>query len=164
MTAADPLLVRIDLAAQVLELRSGAAVLARYPVSTAASGPGERRGSGGTPRGRHRIRLKIGGDCPPNAVFVGRRPTGELYSPALAAAEPGRDWILGRILWLTGAEPGRNRGGEVDTLRRYIYIHGCPDAEPMGTPRSHGCIRMRNADLLALFDRVPQGTAVDIVE
>jgi hypothetical protein len=163
MSNDDPLL-RIDLSAQTLELWAGGALRARYPVSTAANGAGERRGSGCTPRGRHRVRLKIGAGCPANAVFVGRRPTGELYSPALAAAEPGRDWILARILWLTGTESGRNRGGEVDTLRRYIYIHGCPDVAPMGVPCSHGCIRMRNADLLTLFDRVPVGAAVDIVE
>jgi hypothetical protein len=163
MSNDDPLL-RIDLSAQTLELWAGGALRARYPVSTAANGAGERRGSGCTPRGRHRVRLKIGAGCPANAVFVGRRPTGELYSSALAAAEPGRDWILARILWLTGTESGRNRGGEVDTLRRYIYIHGCPDVAPMGVPCSHGCIRMRNADLLTLFDRVPVGAAVDIVE
>jgi len=160
----DDLLLRIDLSAQTLELWAGDALLARHPVSTAANGPGERQGSGCTPRGRHRVRLKIGAGCPANAVFVGRRPTGELYSPELAAAEPGRDWILARILWLTGAESGRNRGGEVDTLRRYIYIHGCPDGAPMGVPCSHGCIRMRNADLLTLFERVRNGTVVDIVE
>lgn len=160
----DDLLLRIDLSAQTLELWAGDALLARHPVSTAANGPGERQGSGCTPRGRHRVRLKIGAGCPANAVFVGRRPTGELYSPELAAAEPGRDWILARILWLTGVEPGRNRGGEVDTLRRYIYIHGCPDGAPIGVPCSHGCIRMRNADLLTLFERVRNGTVVDIVE
>lgn len=160
----DDLLLRIDLSAQTLELWAGDALLARHSVSTAANGPGERRGSGCTPRGRHRVRLKIGAGCPANAVFVGRRPTGELYSPELAAAEPGRDWILARILWLTGVESGRNRGGEVDTLRRYIYIHGCPDGAPIGVPCSHGCIRMRNADLLALFERVCNGTAVEIVE
>ena len=160
----DTLVVRIDLTAQRLELWSGPVLLASHPVSTAANGPGEACGSGCTPRGRHRIRLKIGGGCPAGTVFVGRRPTGECYTPALASGEPERDWILGRILWLTGAEPGRNRGGKVDTLRRYIYIHGCPDSEPMGVPRSHGCIRMHSADLLALFERVQNGTAVEIVE
>lgn len=134
----------------------------RYAVSTATNGPGERHGSGCTPRGRHRVRLKIGAGCPAGAVFRGRRWTGELYSDALAAAQPGRDWILTRILWLTGVESGRNRGGTVDTLRRFIYIHGCPDEEPMGEPRSHGCIRMRNRDLMELFDLVSAGTPVEI--
>ena len=156
------ILVHLD--TQTLELRDGDRVLARCPVSTGSNGPGEQRDSGCTPRGRHRIRLRIGEGCPANTVFVGRRPTGEIYSPALAADEPDRDWILTRILWLTGTQPGRNRGGRVDTLRRFIYIHGCPDAAPLGVPLSHGCIRMRNADLIDLFDRVTAGTVVDLVE
>jgi hypothetical protein len=154
--------LRVHLRTQRLELVEHGEVVASYAVSTAANGPGERRDSGCTPTGRHRIRLCIGGGCPENAVFAGRRHTGELYSPALAAAHPGRDWILTRILWLTGAEPGRNRGGARDTLRRFIYIHGTPDGEPMGEPRSHGCIRMRNRDIIALFDRVSAGTPVSI--
>lgn len=109
------------------------------------------------------MRLRIGDGCPLGTVFRGRRPTGEIYDEALAAAYPGRDWILTRILWLTGCEPGRNRGGCVDTLRRFIYIHGCPDCEPMGEPRSHGCIRMRNCDLVALFDATAAGAAVEIL-
>lgn len=156
------ILVRLD--AQTLELLEGDRLVARHPVSTGCNGPGEQRDSGCTPRGRHRIRLRIGDGCPANTVFVGRRPTGEIYSPELAAQEPDRDWILSRILWLTGTEPGRNRGGQVDTLRRYIYIHGCPDSAPLGIPLSHGCIRMRNADLIALFDQVRAGTIVEIQE
>jgi L,D-transpeptidase YbiS len=156
--------VRIDIGMQSLEVLQNGRLLERYPVSTAANGSGEQEGSGCTPRGRHRVRIKIGGDAPVNTVFVGRRPSGEIYSPHLAAQYPGRDWILTRILWLTGTEPGRNRGGEVDTLRRYIYIHGCPDTEPMGMPRSHGCIRMRNADLINLFDLVHKSTLVEIVD
>jgi hypothetical protein len=141
--------------------------LACYSISTAARGAGEVANSYCTPRGRHHIRLKIGGDQPPLAVFVRRRPTGEIWSPELAAAHPGRDWILSRILWLTGDEPGCNRGrnaaGEcVDTLRRYIYIHGTAPDAPLGIPLSHGCIRMNNDDLLDLFDRVEPGTSVDI--
>jgi len=162
VTPTTRILVHLD--AQTLDLLDGDRVVASFPVSTGSNGPGEERDSGCTPRGRHRIRLRIGDGCPANAVFVGRRPTGEIYSPDLAAAEPDRDWILTRILWLTGAESGRNRGGRVDTLRRYIYIHGCPDLAPLGQPLSHGCIRMRNADLLALFERVQAGTVVDIVE
>lgn len=162
MTPTPRILVHLD--SQMLELLDGDRVLARYPVSTGSNGAGEERDSGCTPRGRHRVRLRIGEGCPANTVFVGRRPTGEIYSADLAAAEPDRDWILTRILWLTGTEPGRNRGGRVDTLRRYIYIHGCPDSAPLGVPRSHGCIRMRNADLVALFDRVRAGAVVDVVE
>lgn len=135
-----------------------------YPVSTSRFGAGERNGSGGTPRGRHVVRAKIGAGAAPDTVFVGRRPTGEVLTPALYAAAPERDWILTRILWLSGTEPGRNRLGAVDSMRRYIYIHGCPDSEPVGTPRSHGCIRMRNADVVALFERVGIGTAVLIEE
>ena len=110
------------------------------------------------------MRAKIGEALPENAVFKGRRFTGEIYSPELAASAPGRDWILTRILWLCGCEPGKNRLGNVDSMRRYIYIHGTPDTELMGMPKSHGCIRMRNADLLELFDHVPPGCIVDIIE
>ena len=156
--------VRIDIGKQCLDVLQHGDLLGRYPVSTAANGSGEREGSGCTPRGVHRIRIKIGCEAAVNTVFVGRRPSGEVYSPELAARYPGRDWILTRILWLTGTEPGRNRGGDVDTLRRYIYIHGCPDSEPMGVPRSHGCIRMRNADLVDLFELVDKGTLVEVVD
>ena len=153
-------LIRISIPDQRLTLDAGEKRLAVYPVSTARNGPGERRGSGCTPRGWHRIRIKIGAGLPPDTVFVGRRPTGEIYGPELAAHHPERGWIPTRILWLTGLEPGRNRGGECDTLRRFIYIHGCPDMAPMGVPLSHGCIRMRNRDLLALFERVSAGDRV----
>ncbi|HEY8605776.1 MAG TPA: L,D-transpeptidase [Noviherbaspirillum sp.] len=136
--------------------------LRSYPVSTAANGPGERPGSNCTPRGRHVVRARIGAGQPRGAVFVGRRPTGEIHDAALAARYPQRDWILSRILWLSGCEPGRNRLGPVDTMRRYIYIHGCPDDAPMGVPLSHGCVRMRNDDVIELFDLVPAGTAVEI--
>lgn len=154
--------VVVNLDAQTLTLYQGDRALAVYPVSSARNGAGERNGSGCTPRGLHRVRIRIGEGEPEGAVFRGRRPTGEIYSAELAAAEPKRDWILTRILWLTGCESGRNRGGCSDTLRRYIYIHGCPDTEPMGVPLSHGCIRMRNRDLIELFDAVPNGTLVDI--
>jgi lipoprotein-anchoring transpeptidase ErfK/SrfK len=139
-------------------------LLRRYPVSTASNGAGEQSGSYRTPRGRHLIRAKIGAGQPENSVFVARRPSGEIYSPELGAAYPGRDWILTRILWLSGCEPGRNRLGCVDTMRRYIYIHGCPDDVMIGVPASHGCIRMRNADIVELFELVPVYTAVEITE
>jgi lipoprotein-anchoring transpeptidase ErfK/SrfK len=138
--------------------------VAGYPVSTALQGAGEQKDSGCTPRGKHIIRAKIGAGCPVNTVFSGRRPTGEIWSPELAAQYPGRDWILTRILWLSGSEPGFNRLGPVDSMRRYIYIHGTPDTEPMGQPGSHGCIRMRNSDVIALFDSVPAGTSVSMTE
>ena len=160
MTAARRIL--IDIGSQTLTLIEGRRPIARYAVSTGLNGVGEANGSGCTPRGRHRVRLRIGAGCPIGTVFRARRPTGEVYGPELEAAFPHRDWILTRILWLTGCEPGRNRGGQVDTLRRFIYIHGCPDTAPMGIPRSHGCIRMRNADLVELFDRTATGTLVDI--
>ena len=136
----------------------------RLPVSTALNGPGERSGSNCTPRGRHQVRARIGDGLPEGAVLRGRRWTGEVWSPALAEQYPGRDWILTRILWLSGCEPGINRLGVVDTFRRYIYLHGTPDTEPMGVPLSHGCVRLRNADLLQLFPRVPPHCAVLIDE
>ena len=155
----------ISIAAQRLSLLDAEGqVLHEYPVSTALNGPGEQKGSGCTPRGRHVIRAKIGDGQMPGTVFVGRRPTGEVWSPALAAQFPERDWILSRILWLSGCEVGSNRLGDCDTMQRYIYIHGTPEPEPMGVPLSHGCIRMRNADVIDLFDRVPVGATVMITE
>ena len=139
-------LIRVSIPDQRLELLEGGVAVASYPVSTARNGPGEQRDSGCTPRGWHRVRVKIGAGLPLNTVFVGRRPTGEVYGPELAAGYPERDWILARILWLTGLEAGFNRGGDRDTLRRYIYIHGCPDEAPMGVPLSHGCIRLHNQE------------------
>ena len=157
--------LRVSIPEQTLALLDDAGrTVRRYAVSTATNGPGERRGSHCTPRGRHVVRAKIGAGAAPNAVFVGRRPTGEVWSPELAVQHPGRDWILTRILWLSGCEPGFNRLGEVDTMRRYIYIHGSPDSVPMGTPGSIGCVRMRNAEIIELFDLVPAGTPVKLVE
>lgn len=156
--------IEVSLGEQRLRLIDTDTELGSWSVSTALNGAGETNGSGCTPRGAHYIRACIGADQPLNAVFIGRRPTGEIYSPGLAASHPGRDWILTRILWLCGREPGKNRLGNRDSQRRYIYIHGTPDTEPMGVPLSHGCIRMRNADLLELFSRVQAGTPVDIHE
>jgi hypothetical protein len=152
--------IHIDLARQQLQLRQGDAILFEATISSARNGPGEQNGSGCTPRGWHRIRARIGGGCAAGTVFIGRRPSGEIYNPELATAQPERDWILSRILWLSGLEPGRNRLGQVDTMRRYIYLHGCPDEYPMGQPLSHGCIRMRNADIIRLYDLVTAGTQV----
>ena len=133
-----------------------------YPVSTALNGPGEQFGSECTPRGRHVVRACIGAGMPVNTVFAGRRPTGEIFSQDLYQEQPDRDWILTRILWLSGSEPGFNRLGKVDTMRRYIYIHGTPYEDQVGTPVSRGCIRMRNDDIIDLFDRVSPGIPVEI--
>ena len=138
--------------------------LQSYPISTAKKGAGELMGSNCTPRGRHIIRAKIGAGQALNTIFVGRRPTGEIWTPELGARHPGRDWMLTRLLWLSGCQPGFNRLGDVDTMRRYIYIHGSPDAAEMGKPGSIGCIRMRNADVVELFERVAPYTAVQINE
>lgn len=157
--------IRVDIGSQTLDLLDdGGEVLRSYQISTAANGAGEEAGSYRTPRGRHVIRAKIGGGQPENTVFVRRRPTGEIYTPELGEAFPGRDWILTRILWLSGKEVGFNRLGSVDTMRRYVYIHGTPDRVELGRPGSKGCIRMRNADIVDLFDRVPAGIEVEIVE
>ena len=139
-------------------------VKARYPVSTAANGVGCTKHSGCTPLGAHIIRAKIGTGAPVNTVFVGRRPTGEICTPELMAQYPNRDWILTRILWLSGVEVGRNRLGNVDTMQRYIYIHGTPDSTDMSKIGSHGCVRMRNKDMIDLFDKVEAGTSVLILE
>jgi lipoprotein-anchoring transpeptidase ErfK/SrfK len=157
--------IRIHVPSQSLELcEGGDRPVATYLVSTSGRGVGERNGSFRTPRGRHVIRAKIGAGAPPNTVFVDRRPTGEVFSADLDARYPGRDWILTRILWLSGCEIGFNRLGEVDTMRRMIYIHGSPGRVAMGRPGSRGCVRMRNDDLMDLFDRVRPGTPVHIYE
>jgi L,D-transpeptidase YbiS len=135
-------------------------VKAKYSVSTAANGVGCEKNSGCTPLGNHIIRAKIGANAAPNTVFVGRRPTGEICTPELMVAFPNRDWILTRILWLSGLEIGFNRLGNVDTMQRYIYIHGSPDSTEMGKIGSHGCVRMRNSDIMELFDVVATGTSV----
>ncbi len=164
MSGVVPLSLDICLRTQVLTLYRYGQPWLCYRISTALAGANERDGSGGTPRGRHRIRACIGAGRPRNTVFRGRRATGEIYSPELAARHPRRDWILTRILWLCGEEPGYNRLGEVDTMRRFIYIHGTPETEPMGEPLSHGCVRMRNDDILQLFDQVRPGVPVFIHE
>jgi L,D-transpeptidase YbiS len=156
--------IEISLTNQCLRLKRGAQVITEYLVSTSRNGPGELQDSECTPRGEHVIYAKIGAHCPADTVFVGRRPTGEVYTPELRAQFPGRDWILTRIVWLAGKEPGKNAGGNVDSWERYIYIHGAPDDVPMGMPGSRGCIRMRNADIIQLFDLIEVGMRVVIVE
>ncbi|RLP55516.1 MAG: L,D-transpeptidase [Ketobacter sp.] len=154
--------IQISIQRQTLELWQRDTLLQRWPVSTALKGVGSQSGSYQTPLGLHRIRACIGAGAPLNSVFRGRRATGEIYNEDLARAHPDRDWILTRILWLCGEEKGLNRGGNVDSQRRYIYIHGTPDTEPMGVPRSHGCIRMTNQDVVALFSQVQPGIPVRI--
>jgi len=157
--------IEVDVPAQTLTLKDARdRILLQTRVSTARNGAGELLGSEKTPRGAHYIRAKIGAGLPPNTVLVSRRPTGEIYSPDLRAAFPHRDWILTRILWLCGLETGKNRLGNVDTMQRYVYIHGCPDEDPMGVPGSRGCIKMRNSDIIELFDRIAPGTRVYIKE
>ena len=144
--------------------QGGARLCAAYPIASALLGVGQVRGSQQTPAGLHVVRAKIGAGLPINTVLVRRRPTGEIYSPALQRQYPKRDWILTRIVWLSGLEPGVNRWGAVDTMRRFIYIHGTPDSIPMGVPSSHGCIRMHNPALLELFELLPVGAKVYIAE
>ncbi|MES0874441.1 L,D-transpeptidase [Sinimarinibacterium thermocellulolyticum] len=156
--------LEIDLGAQRLRLIERGRCVVAYPVSTAANGAGEINGSGMTPRGLHVVRAKIGGGLPSGAVLRARRWTGEVWTPELHARYPGRDWILSRILWLSGLERGRNRLGCVDTFRRYIYLHGTPYSQVLGTPGSKGCVRMSNEDIIELYERVEPGTQVDIHE
>lgn len=152
--------LEIDTTQQQLRCWRGPKVLHECEISSGAAGSGELDGSGKTPHGWHYIRAAIGGGLPDNAVFRGRRWTGETYSTSLADAHPERDWILTRILWLCGLEKGVNRGGQVDSQRRYIYLHGTPPDEPMGVAASHGCVRLRNSDLLYIFSLAVPGTPV----
>ena len=155
--------IKIKIESQNLDIIDNNQVkIKSYQISSAKNGAGQNRGSLCTPLGKHIIRAKIGGSQPVNTVFIGRRPTGEIYSPSLGQKYLDRDWILTRILWLSGCEPGFNRLGAVDTMRRYIYIHGSPDSIDIGKPGSIGCIRMLNTDLLELFDLIDVGTEVSI--
>ena len=157
--------IQISITNQTLTLLDNfGGVKAKYSVSTAANGVGCEKNSNCTPLGHHIIRAKIGTNAAPNTVFVGRRPTGEMFTPELMTQFPNRDWILTRILWLSGTEVGFNRLGNVDTMQRYIYIHGSPDSAEMGKIGSHGCVRMRNADIVELFDLVEAGVSVLIAE
>jgi len=162
VSSPSSLRITISMDEQRLRLLDGDELVMDIQASTAGNGSGELMGSECTPRGRHIVRAKIGDGAPLGSVFVGRRATGECFHPRLREQNPDRDWILTRILWLSGVEPGRNRLGNVDTMRRYIYIHGCPDDVVLGTPGSHGCVRVRNADVIELFERVPVGTPVVI--
>lgn len=160
--------IQVDIANQTLTLLEQEKVITTYSISTALNGAGELENTGCTPRGQHVISEKFGEGLPANAVFVGRQFTKEIYTDELGQDNPDRDWILSRILWLDGCEAGKNKGetddGKVcDSKARYIYIHGTPDTEPMGVAKSHGCVRMRNTDVIELFDLVDVGTEVTIV-
>lgn len=156
--------IRVSVDSQRLTLFDDAGVaIRRYPISTAAKGVGQIKGSECTPLGRHLVRARIGAGMPLNTVFVGRRPTGEILDEGLLRVAPERDWILTRILWLSGCEPGKNRLGEVDTMQRFIYIHGTPDDARLGQAVSHGCIRMSSRDITELFELLPAYSQVDIV-
>ena len=161
---ANEKIIDIDVTKQQLTLLEDDTVIAHYGVSTAKNGVGQQNGSECTPLGWHTIRAKIGSSAKENSVFVARRETGELFSEELKQQHPERDWILTRILWLRGMEAGKNWGGEVDTMRRYIYIHGCPDSDSFSAPSSHGCVKMRNKDIIELFSNVNAGTRVLIHE
>jgi L,D-transpeptidase YbiS len=157
--------LEVCIADQAADLYDDAGVrVRRYPVSTALNGPGEIKDSYQTPRGRHIVRAKIGDGAPPGAVFARRRPTGEVCTQQSFADMPLRDWILTRILWLSGLERGLNRLGDRDTMQRYIYIHGTPEQTRLGVPGSRGCIRMANPDIIELFDLLPCYSRVDILE
>ncbi|VAW93549.1 Glutamate synthase [NADPH] large chain [hydrothermal vent metagenome] len=154
--------INIDVATQKLQLNNSNGVVFEATIATAKNGVGELYGSECTPRGQHIIRAKIGIGEPENTVFIARRSTGEIYSKVLKQQYPQRDWILTRVMWLSGLDINKNRLGKVDTMRRYIYIHGCPDEDILGTPSSHGCIKMHNKDVITLFDMVNVGTLVII--
>jgi lipoprotein-anchoring transpeptidase ErfK/SrfK len=156
--------IQVSISNQTLTTFEGSKPVKEYSVSTALNGVGQQFGSGCTPLGQHYIRAKIGSNAQQNAVFVGRRLTGEIYSQQLADEHPNRDWILSRIMWLSGKEVGKNRLGKVDSMARYIYIHGTPDTEPMGVAKSHGCVRMRNDEVIELFNWVPNSCPVLIEE
>jgi L,D-transpeptidase YbiS len=156
--------LEVCISTQKMYVFNNGRVSREYLISTGKNGAGEIQGSEQTPRGLHVIRARIGANCPVNTVFVGRRPTGEIYAPELRAKFPDRDWILTRICWLSGLEVSRNRLGNVDTMRRYIYLHGAPDDVLMGIPGSRGCVRMRNDDIIELFAQIAVGTQIYIRE
>ena len=152
--------IDVDIAKQQLTLLQDGIVVASYSVSTAKNGIGQKNGSECTPLGQHVIDSKIGGDAKEKSVFVGREETGEYFTEKLRQDNQERDWILTRILWLSGTEEGKNKGGDVDTMSRYIYIHGCPDSDSFSVPSSHGCIKMRNKDIVELFEKIDVGTHI----
>ena len=133
-----------------------------YKISSAKAGIGQLKGSNKTPLGHHTIRAKIGENNPIYSVYEGRRPTGDIWTKNLNEQLSKDDWILTRIIWLSGKEIGFNRLGDFDSMQRFIYIHGTNEEELLGSPASHGCIRMSNNDILTLYQYVEVGTDVFI--
>ncbi len=150
-------MIRIVVSQQKLYHRRSTGVVRTYPVSTAENGVGNYEGSFQTPLGKHRVRFKIGGSEPEFTYFVAREAAG-LFSEAVKHQRS--DWILSRILWLEGMQPGVNKRGRVDTFSRYIYIHGTNEEHLIGQPVSHGCIRMKSGDIMDLFEHVTCGESV----
>ena len=153
----------VSIPAQKLELKDGDTTASSYSVSTSRNGPGEQKDSYCTPRGLHYVRAKIGEGLPTGSILKGRRPTGEIFSAQGKDLDPDRDWVTSRILWLSGKEVGRNRLGSVDSMQRYIYIHGSPHVDKLGTSASAGCVRMSDRDVIELFDMVDAGIEVEIL-
>jgi len=142
----------VDVARQTLTLAQDGSVLRVFRVSTARAGIGSAEGSGQTPPGRHRVCRLFGHSAAPGQVFVSRRAVKGLVIPRTDWCVPSsKDYVLTRILWLEGLDPGLNRGPGIDSRTRYIYIHGTNQEHLLGTPASHGCIRMANDDVVELF-------------
>jgi len=135
-------------------------IVFQYPVSTSVRGTGNQTGSFKTPLGEHSIARKIGAGCALNEVFIGRQAIGALDELMAQNRDLPEDIISARILWLKGEQPGINAGEGIDSFQRYIYIHGTPEEDKIGTPASHGCVRMRNQDVIELFDHVDTGCRV----
>lgn len=136
----------------------------QYVISTASKGVGERVNSYQTPRGWHKVCERIGDGIEIDTIIYRRQVTPWKYTPQLHAEYPNKDWILTRILWLCGQEPGLNQGGEVDSYDRAIYLHGAGEHVAFGTPTSRGCVRMRGDDIIDLYDITANGIDVFINE
>ncbi len=150
-------MIIVSIKEQVLYHRRRTGVWLSFAISTSAFGTGNEKNSFKTPLGKHRICAKIGDDMPVYTAFHGREPVGT-FDPESDYLD--RDWILSRILWLDGCEPGKNKGGRMDSKHRYIYIHGTHEEDKLGTPASHGCIRMSNLDILDMFEHAFVGERV----
>jgi hypothetical protein len=159
LDAPPPLALVVSVGQQRLGLFRDGALAADWPVSTSRFGVGSQMNSYKTPLGLHRIAEKIGAGMPLDTVFKGRKPVTHHSS---LVVPPTGDLIMSRILWLDGCERGLNRGGDMDSHARYIYIHGTAHEDRIGTPDSHGCVRMRNADIAVLFGLIEVGTPVFI--